>query len=242
MFDRMTVNKDQLMHLRIALIVALSVTATATALAQDLQRHISVSGAGRIEVAPDMADISLGVRHQARTAQEALRDTSAAVAAIIQRVQSFGVDEADIQTTGLSLNPIYERRSNSEQQPRLAGFAASNMITVRVRDLDRLGGLIDRVVDAGATNFQGLRFGLSDRAEALEDARRAAVADAMARAQVYADAAGVTLEEVLSIVESGAQIQPRAMMRVESMALDSVPIAAGELTISANVSLTFGLN
>lgn len=230
------------MHLRIALIIALSLTATAAAFAQDVQRHISVSGVGRIDVAPDMADISLGVRHQARTAQEALRETSAAVTAIIQRVQSFGVDETDIQTTGLSLNPIYERRNNSEQQPRLTGFAASNMITVRVRDLDRLGGLLDRVVDAGATNFQGLRFGLSDRAEALEGARRAAVADAMARARVYADAAEVVLGEVLSIVESGAQFQPRAMMRADSMSLDAVPIAAGELTISANVSLTIGLN
>jgi uncharacterized protein YggE len=241
MIGQMLNNEDLKMKFRFAIIAALMFSTTGLGAAEAVQRHISVSGRGVVQVAPDMADITLGVQHQAKTAREAMRATSDALSAVIEGVQSFGVAENDIQTTGLSLNPVYERRDNSNQAPRLVGFSASNMITIKVRDLDRLGALLDRVITVGATNFRGLNFGLADRSAALDTARRKAVADALARAQLYAQAAGVELGEVLSISESGSQPVFSRRMEVQTLAMDSVPIAPGELTISASIGLSIGL-
>ena len=230
------------MNLRIALCAAPFLIASSFAIAQETVRHISVTGQGSLVMAPDMATITLGVQNNAQTARAAMRANSAALGKVVDGVQSLGVAEKDIQTTGLSLSPVYERRNNSSQPPRLTGFSASNMVTVRVRDLAQLGGLLDRVVELGATNCRGLHFDISERSDALNEARRAAVADAMARAQLYADAAGVDLGEVISINESGVSPIRSQRLAVEALAMDAVPISPGELTISANIGLTIALN
>ncbi|NHX27200.1 SIMPL domain-containing protein, partial [Escherichia coli] len=152
------------------------------------------------------------------------------------------IADADLQTSNLSLNPLWKNRSySSGEAPEIDGFAASNMLAVRVRDLTALGGVLDRVVGLGANSFNGLNFGLVDMQPAQDDARRAAVADALRKAQLYADAAGVNLGAVISINESGGY-GPRPEFLEQSMrASADVPIEAGELEITASVTIVFAI-
>lgn len=229
--------------MRFVTVLLLVLTLASQTGAEENERAMIVSGEGSVEAAPDMATISLGVREEARSAGDALSAMAKATRGIMGQLTAFGIDESDIQTSGLSLNPIYERQRNSTNAPpRIIGFAAANMVTVRTTDLDRLGTLLDAVVDAGANTFSGLRFGLKDRGELLEEARRKAVADALARAEIYADAAGVKLGEIISISEAGSPSVRQMNMRADAAFAESVPIAPGELTISARVSMRIGLD
>lgn len=187
-------------------IVLVSAVATAAPLAAQSQRTatMTVSGEGEIRVAPDMATMTLGVDLQEPTAGEASREASKRVTAMLEVLKRAGVADEDVQTTGLTLEPVYERaRSDLEREPRLLGFAARNILTVTVRDLEGLGKLLDSVIDEGANSFRGLRFGLQDPSMAEDAARREAVTDALAKAAVLADAAGVTRGAIVALDEGG---------------------------------------
>ncbi|MBT8475750.1 MAG: SIMPL domain-containing protein [Alphaproteobacteria bacterium] len=208
--------------------------------AQDLPGRISVSGEGRVEAVPDMATVRLGVTTQAPGAREAIDDNSRAMAAVLDRLAGLGVAERDIQTQGFSVSPRWENRSNAPA--RIAGFVAQNRVAIRVRDLDALGGILDAVARDGANSFDGLSFGLQEPGPVQDAARRAAVADARARAALYAEAAGVELGRLLSLgdVGAGPQPGPMPMARAEmAMVSDAVPMAAGELSITAQVLMVF---
>jgi uncharacterized protein YggE len=143
-----------------------------------------------------------------------------------------------MQTSSLSLSP---RRTppGPDRVPETVGFVASNIVTVRVRDLDALGGILAAALGDGANTLGGLSFGVSDETALRESARRAAVADAMATARVLADAAGVTLGAVEELSELGASWGPQPMGRMEMAMSDAVPVAAGESTISSEVRMIF---
>ncbi|MEC3859955.1 SIMPL domain-containing protein [Mesobacterium sp. TK19101] len=205
--------------------------------AQEL-RQITVTGEGVAAAVPDMATISLGVSHRADSAEAAMDQVSQSVAAILDLLPRFGIDARDMQTSGLSLYPVFASASVSGAD-RITGFEASNGVTLRVRDLDQLGAALEAVLKTGANRLSGLSFGVQEPAPLQEAARRDAVADAMARAQVYAEAAGVTLGPVVSISENGGGYRPEPMMMAARA--DSVPVAAGEATISASVTMVFAL-
>ena len=202
-------------------------------------RQIVVTGEGLVEVAPDMATISLGVTHQGKAAMAAMAETSSATAAILERLAASGIEARDVQTRNISLTPVWTHYDRAGSAPKIEGFAASNTISVRVRDLARLGAILDTAIGDGANDFSGLSFGLQNPAPQEEEARRLAVADAMARARVLAEAAGVTLGPVQQINEmGGGRPQPMQM----SMARDAgVPVAAGEVGVSVSVSVTFAI-
>jgi len=209
------------------------------------ERYISVAGEGRVTLAPDQALVSVGVTHEATTAADALSGMSGSMAAVMLGLETAGIEARDVQTSGLSLSPVWRTpRSGENVEPRLAGFRASNMVSVRVRDLDGLGGVLDILVRVGANNIGGISFEASDPSAAQAEARRAAVADALARAQLLAEAAGVTLGPIERI-EDGGTSTPRPMaMRGGMLAMASesaVPIAEGELTVTASVTLRIGL-
>lgn len=201
---------------------------------------ITVTGEGQSVAAPDLAVISLGVRNQAETALEAVNATSSALEGVLARLTSMGIAARDVQTESLSLNQIWDRRSQSGQS--LPGsFEASNILTVRVRDLDQLGAVLQAALSDGANTLSGLSFGFDDPGPLQDIARRDAVADAMAKAALYADAAGVALGPVLSITEGGGGAAPvlrAASMRMAAEVAD-VPVAAGETEISARVTMVF---
>lgn len=206
--------------------------------AQDAGR-LTIVGHGSVESVPDMATISLGVTNEARTAAAALAANSATTGRMLQEIAQAGIEPRDMQTSGLSLSPRWSNRSgNSNARPTIVGYSVSNQVTIRVRDLDRLGGILDAVVQSGTNQFHGLSFGLQDPVPATDLAREAAVKDAIRKAQLYAAAAGVELGAMLELSEVGIS-SPRPVM-VREMALSAdVPIAQGEVSLSASVTVVF---
>ena len=188
-----------------------------------------------------MAAITLGVATRAETAAEALSANSAQLAAVLERLRGAGIAERDLQTTGLSLGPQMDY-SRDGQPPRVMGYEASNMLTVRVRALETLGTILDQAVGDGANTFHGLSFALSDPEPALDRARVQAVQEARRKAEMMAEAAGVRLGPVVSISEAGGGRPPMPMMR-QSMAMEAaaVPVASGEVGYAVSVTVSWDL-
>lgn len=211
-------------------------------MAQNAQNGITVSGEGVVSLAPDMATIRLGVSERAATASDAMRQTSEKVRGILDQLDSIQVAGLDRQTSGLYLRPVYDNRPRDDNGPaQVVGYEAGNTVSVTVRDLSKLGALLDAVVAEGANDFNGLEFGLQDNAEALIAARKGAVADAMARAGQLAEAAGVKLGDVLQMSESSQGYQPMEMKASLMRSMD-VPIETGEVAIRAQVTMQFAIS
>ena len=208
--------------------------------AQEVPRGIFVEGEGRVSTAPDMAVITLGVRQRAETADAAMGAIASAVADMLAAIEAQGIAKADQQTSRFYLNPVYaDLRTDNQRQ--IIGYEAGNAVTVTVRDLDRLGAVLDAVVATGANDFNGLSFGLQDNSTALEAARRAAVADAMARAGVLAEAAGLTLGPVLQITDGARASGPMPMAMADARVSMESAIAPGEVDVTARVTMVFGI-
>ena len=229
----------------VALVMALSLPMTVGAWAQDgvamaEAMVITVTGEGRVDQAPDMATLSLGVTTEGATAAEALSANSAEIAKVLERLAAAGVEARDMQTSGLSVNPNWQHNSSGEA-PKIAGFIASNGVTVRIRALDGLGAVLDAAVKDGANQLNGVEFGLQDPRPAQDEARRRAVADAKARAELLAGAAGVKLGAIRSINESMGAPSPMPMFRMaaEASAGAPVPVAGGEVSTAANVTIVW---
>lgn len=227
--------------MRFPILLALALAVAAPAFGETPMPTISVTGTGEVSAAPDMAVITLGVEEQAEAAQEAMDRASAAAGAILARLEEMGVAARDVQTSDLSLDPVWSQPERDAPR-EITGYAARNQVTVRVRDLDALGGILDAVLEDGANRFGGLGFSLEDPSEPMAAARAAAVRDAMSRAAQLAEAADVALGPVQSLSEQGGG-QPRPMMmEAARMASDSVPVAAGELTFRVTVSAVFRID
>lgn len=227
--------------MRILPLAALLVGLALPAAAETLPAYIAVTGEGVMLAVPDMATISLGVVTQGATAADALGQNSGLVAAVLAEVAAMGIAARDIQTAGLSVDTMLDY-SNPEVV-RIKGYEARNVLRIRVRDLPMTGALIDAAFAAGANEFNGLTFALEDDRAALDAARQAAVADARARAELYAAAAGVSLGRIGAISETGDYgYDPGFGLRAAPMsAMLPVPIAEGELTITASVTISWEL-
>jgi uncharacterized protein YggE len=197
---------------------------------------ITVTGTGTVEAAPDIATLTIGVTTQGDTAADALGANTAALEAVMARLTLAGIEARDMQTSNLSLNPNWTGYENNK--PTISGYVANNMLTIRVRQLDGLGSVLDAAVADGANTLNGLSFGLADPEPALNEARKEAVQDARARAELLATAAGVKLGRILSISEAGAAPDPMPMFRAE-VSDKAVPVAGGELGLSANVTIFY---
>jgi len=208
---------------------------------------ISMLGNGVVSAPPDMARVTTGVVTQADTARAALNANTEAMSRLVEAIRAAGIEGRDIQTSGFSVQPLYvysDRRDQSgyTPPPRINGYQVNNNLTVRVRQLDTLGQLLDRMVTVGSNTINGISFGVADDTDLMRQARRKAVVDARDKAELYADAAGVCLGRVLSITESGGYSPQPAMMRQVEMAADaSVPVEAGELDFSISVNIEWAL-
>ncbi len=210
------------------------------AAAQANERQVSVTGHASIERAPDMAVVNLGVTHKDKQATAALRQTSDAAAAVLARLSDLGVAERDVQTSSVSLGPVWNKPD--EGGPRVHwGYEATNMISVRLRDMEMVGEALDTLVSGGANRLSNIRFTLQDNQEAMDEALRRAVRDARRKAALLADAAGVALGAAVSISESGGGSPRPDRLAPTMMRSESVPIAAGEIAIEASVSMVFQL-
>jgi len=204
-------------------------------------RTITVSGTGSVAASPDVADVRLGIRITRPTVQEARGSAADLMGAILAAVRAGGVDSADIRTTALSLEPHYEH-DRTAGKPSLAGYQATNIVTVTVRDLERLGPVVDGALEAGATSLDGLTLRIADPSPLEAAARRAAVADARSRAEVLASAAGVSIVGVVSMVD-GVGVTPLPTPRLARAMADTAPtpIESGTTEVSLSVSVVYAI-
>lgn len=163
--------------------------------------EIVVHGQGSVEQAPDMATITLGSQFAAKQADDALDQVSEATAEVLATLAELGVEAKDVQTSGLYLNPVWDDSYNRHGGRNIRGYSAGNTVHIRVRDLEKLGELLDQVVEDGANTFNGLSFGLQDATDAKNEARRRAVVDARAKAELYAEATGVALGKIVELTD-----------------------------------------
>jgi uncharacterized protein YggE len=209
---------------------------------------ISIGGIGEVTAAPDTAFVNSGVTSQGATAREALDANTKAMGELIETLKAAGIEARDIQTSGFSVNPNYvysdARDANGYQlPPKINGYQVFNNVSVRVRELAKLGSVLDKAVTVGANTINGVSFSVADPSELYDEARKAAFADAKAKAQLYAEVAGEELGDIRNINESQGMSQPPQPYMMKAVAEDSagasVPIEGGELSYSINVQVTW---
>jgi uncharacterized protein YggE len=204
-------------------------------------RTISVTGTGRVAVEPDLADLRLGVTITAATVRDAHAVNATAMADVIRALKGLGIAPRDIQTANLDLSPAYDYSSNTNP-PRLTGYTLTNTVAVTLREIRKVGDAIDAALEAGATSFDSIAFRVADPSTAERKAREAAVADARAKAEILAAAAGVSIAAVAAISES-AQAVPFPVFHKEMAMLASrdaaTPVETGTNEIAISVAVTY---
>lgn len=231
---------------------------------------LSLSAEGESRRAPDVAMFSAGVVTQAPNASQALAENSRRMDAVIAALKRAGIADRDIQTSSINLSPRYSNPERDAQirarqtgqpyippeeaAPRIIGYEARNRVTVRVRDLTKMGRVIDTLVSVGANEVNGPNFTLDEQRSALDEARAEAVAEGRQRAELYARAAGLRVGRILSISEGGSHYPVQQSIVVTgsrggfppppppppSPERDA-PVAPGELSLSVTLSMQFEL-
>lgn len=202
---------------------------------------LTLSAEGKSARTPDIAGFSAGITTLGRTASAAMAANAAAMTRVIAALKAAGIADRDVQTSDLSLNPIFDNAPNTGDRPRITGYQAGNTVTVRARVIADTGRVIDTLVSAGANEVNGPNFALDQPEAALDEARTAAVASARRRADLYARAAGLKVLRIVTISESGG-FSPQPMMMMARKAMDvSTPVAAGEVALTANITVQFEL-
>ncbi|MGG6893973.1 SIMPL domain-containing protein [Rhizobium sp. BR 315] len=208
---------------------------------------ITVTGEGHAAIAPDMAVVTLAVVQQAKTAQEALDQNNKAMGAVLATLKDGGIAARDLQTSGFSVQPQYtypNEKDGHTQPPVLTGYQVTNGLTVRVRDLSKLGGMLDQAIKLGINQGGDIQLTNDKPNAVLEEARKKAVADAAAKAKTLTDAAGVKLGRIIAIHEGGIAAPPQPYMRAMAAAAPmdkAVAVATGENEYNASVSITYAI-
>ena len=205
---------------------------------------LSVSANAEASRTPDIATISTGVVTQAADANGAMRDNAGQMDKVMAALRAAGIAASDIQTSGINLNPQYKYVEN--MPPAIVGYQASNTVNVKVRELTKLGKVLDALVAQGANQINGPSFGIDKPEAALDEARVAAVKKAQAQAQTYADALGLKIRRIVSISEGGAGLPRPPMPMLRAMSADAgyakeTAVAPGESSVSVSVEMVFEL-
>jgi len=225
-------------------LIALVLGACAPAAGNPAVRSISVSGSGTAYLVPDIAYIYVGVHTEKPTASEAVTENTSQTEKMIQALTDFGIDAKDIRTTNFSIWPMDKYDPLSGAPTGEKAYSVDNTVYVTIRDLDKLGDLLDTVVTAGANTVNSIQFDVADKDEALKQARADAVKNAAKQAQELADAAGVSLGEIQSIGFYDSAPYPvfdgkgGGGVAAEAAA---VPIQPGQLTFTVTVNVTYEL-
>lgn len=205
-------------------------------------RTLTVNGTGSAATAPDTAVLTIGVESFAKTATEAMADNARRANALLKALRDRGIAERDLQTSALNLNARYDHRRAPDNGPAeriLLGYDANNMITARVRELDKLGAAIDAAIAAGGNRIDGVNFDISDPTAVLAAAREAAWENARAKAEQLASLAGVKLgavQKIESYEHSPGPVRQVGMMR---MAAESTPVQPGEQQLSVQINVVW---
>jgi uncharacterized protein YggE len=225
---------------------ALSWTAPAAAQQASITQTIAgtrldINATGDVTRVPDIAIISAGVVTRSATATGALQEAADRMQRVATALRRAGVEERDIQTGTISLNPEYRYPEN--QSPQLTGYSASNQLTIRFRDIRNSGKILDALVAEGANQINGPNLTIDKPEAALDEARAKAVAAGRARAELYARSLGMHVVRVVSVSESGGYAVPPAPPPVPMMAESRAytKIEPGEQKLQVNVAMTFEL-
>ncbi|HJW91138.1 MAG TPA: SIMPL domain-containing protein [Anaerolineales bacterium] len=206
--------------------------------AQAPLRTLAVTGRGEVLLAPDIANIYVGVHTEGKDAAEAVASNNAQAIKVADALKDLGVDEKDIQTTNFSIYP----QQQFDERGTVTGttYVVDNTVFVIVRDLDQLGALLDVVVNTGANSISGIQFDVADKETPMAEGRVKAVENARSQAELLAKAAGVTLGQIQSIsVSSGSPTPFFAGKGAMEEAASAVPISPGQLSITAEVTIVF---
>lgn len=210
--------------------------------------RIMVTGEGSVDIVPDMAVLVLSVNREAPTAREALTANSAAMSKVLAAMTGLGIEKRDLQTANFDIQPRYSypnRQGNgTDQAPKLVGYIVRNSLSVRVRDISRVGEVLDTSVTLGVNEGGSILFTNDDPSAAITQARIKAMEEALFKARTLAEAADVSVGDVLEISEQNYSSRPMPMMAKGVMAMDSaesVPIAAGENSYTVTVNVTLAI-
>jgi uncharacterized protein len=237
--------KTRLFTLIALLVLAAALSAcgpsTLTLQPQPPQRTVTVTGSGRVTLTPDLAYISIGVHTENASAREAVSSNNAQAQAVVAAIQGFGVQAKDIQTTDFSIYPQPQYDNTGKQTGLL--YLVNNTVYVTLRDLTKLGSLLDSTVSSGANNISSIQFDVVDKTAALSQARQAAVADARKQADELTKAAGVTVGDVqtISYYDTTAPVTLQYAKADMAAGAGSVPVQAGSMQVSTTVTIVYGL-
>ncbi|WP_120075635.1 SIMPL domain-containing protein [Aurantiacibacter odishensis] len=226
--------------LPIAAVAALASPAAAEVAIESSGPVIQLSVSESVAVDPDIANLSAGVTTVAPTAVEAMRQNARQMNAVVDRIEALGIDEDDIQTSGVNLNAEYDYNQQTREQ-EFRGYRVMNRVNIVLRDIQRTGEVLDALVAAGATDLGGIGWAVDDPAPAVEQARQAAFATARQRAQNYARLSGFSDIRLLEISESVTS-RPMPMMRqmaTADVAEQSTPVRPGQIDAGITVNFSF---
>ncbi len=207
------------------------------------ERYIRVSGSGEVAVVPDIAYINIGVHSEAEDVSSALEANNTQATKLTEALQAEGIEAKDIQTTSFNVYP--QTRYDNMGQPVGTSYVVDNTVYITVRDLTKLGKMLDSAISAGANNIYGISFDIADKETVLAQARELAIKDAEAKAKSVAAVAGVTLGQILSIdVSTPTYTQPyygfgtgKGSGGLET----SVPVSAGQIIVSYTATLNYAI-
>ena len=222
-------------------LMALSAPAAAQTAPPSDATLLSVSTQAQVSQAPDIATISSGVVTQAADGNSAMRQNAEQMTRVLAALKSAGVADKDVQTSGINLSPQYHYQDN--QPPKITGYQASNTVNVKLRDVAKLGKVLDALVASGANQINGPDFGIDQPEPLYDQARIKALKLARDRAQTYAKALDLRVRRIVSINEGGGTM-PRPMPQMAMMkaeAYDATPVAAGESSVSVSMDVVFEL-
>ena len=205
--------------------------------ARAAEKLVTVTGEATVAVAPDTAVIRIGVTSQGKTAREASEANAKQMTAVLAAIKDADIADRDVQTSRLSLQPQYD--PNKSGTARLLGFQVTNQLTVKIRDIDKLPAILDRAIGAGANEMSGIEFVVSEQSKLLDQARAEAIVDAHRKAELYARAAGAKVGPIMAISEEGSS--PPMPRLSQTMRAGSVPVAPGEQTLRAVVTVSYEL-
>ncbi len=206
-----------------------------------IDRSVSVSAIGSISAVPDRATVAAGVMTEANSAREAMSLNAAAMKRLIDGLKSAGIAVKDIQTIAVQINPLHDQGNGQHRPLMITGYCALNQVRIVVRELPKLGDILDQAMRLGVNQVGGIDFEVSN-AEALKDeARKMAVANARRRAELYAAAAGVSIGSVLSISETAHTPQPHGFAGARAAKAESLAIEPGSVDLSVEVQMTWAL-
>ncbi len=227
--------------LPIAAVAALASPAAAEVTIDSSGPVIQLSVSESVAVDPDIANLSAGVTTVAPTAVEAMRQNARQMSAVIDRIEALGIDEDDIQTSGVNLNAEYDYNQQTRQQD-FRGYRVMNRVNIVLRDIQRTGEVLDALVAAGATDLGGIGWAVDDPSPAVEQARQAAFATARQRAQNYAQLSGysdIRLLEISENVTSRPMPMMRQMVATADVAEQSTPVRPGQIDAGITVNFSF---